>query len=134
MKQRKKEGKQGDWVYWFTPEENDEIQRHNEYFRTNNYIVERILKFYALPDFTTPPEYTKFVTASDIIERICSNPVFRQSMSNKDISQVMDELGFIKTHRHVGIGWIVVELRSDQIENNSKNDGTQNLPLDAVPF
>ena len=134
VKQRKKEGKQGDWVYWFTPEENDEIQRHNEYFRTNNYIVERILKFYALPDFTTPPEYTKFVTASDIIERICSNPVFRQSMSNKDISQVMDELGFIKTHRHVGIGWIVVELRSDQIENNSKNDGTQNLPLDAVPF
>jgi len=128
------EGELKGWVYWFTAEDNEAIQRHNEYFRINNYIVERIKKFYKVPGRDTAPEYTKFVTASDVIERICTNPIFRQTMSNKDISKVMDELGFTKVHRHFGTCWIVIELRNDQIENNSKMDGTENLPPDEMPF
>ena len=121
--QLNEEAQEDKWVYWFTPEDNEEIQRHNEYFRINNYIAERINKFYKVPSADTPGRFTKFVTASDIIERICTNPVFRQTMSNKDISEVMEDLGFRKLHRRTGNGWVVIELRSDQIENNSRMDG-----------
>ncbi len=126
--------KEEPWVYWFTSEDNQEIQHHNEYFRINNYIKERIWKFYSKPDVDTPDEFKRFVTASDIIERIANNPVFRQTMSSKDIAEVMDELGFQKVHRHRGTGWIVIVLRTDQIENGGKMDGSENLPPDAQPF
>ena len=92
--------------------------------RVNNYIAERINKFYRVPDADTPSEFCKFVTASDVMERICTNPAFRQSMSNKDISMFMEALGFKKIHRKTGNGWKVIEMRPDEIENNPE-DGWQ---------
>ena len=47
--EKRRRGEPCDWVYWFTKEENEEIQRHNLYFRVNNYIAERINKFYRVP-------------------------------------------------------------------------------------
>ena len=53
--EKRRRGEHCDWVYWFTKEENEEIQRHNLYFRVNNYIAERINKFYRVPDADTRP-------------------------------------------------------------------------------
>ena len=132
--EKRRRGEPCDWVYWFTKEENEEIQRHNLYFRVNNYIAERINKFYRVPDADTPSEFCKFVTASDVMERICTNPAFRQSMSNKDISMFMEALGFKKIHRKTGNGWKVIEMRPDEIENNQKMDGSENIPPEDLPF
>ena len=132
--EKRRRGEHCDWVYWFTKEENEEIQRHNLYFRVNNYIAERINKFYRVPDADTPSEFCKFVTASDVMERICTNPAFRQSMSNKDISMFMEALGFKKIHRKTGNGWKVIEMRPDEIENNQKMDGSENIPPGDLPF
>ncbi len=132
--EKRRRGEPCDWVYWFTKEENEEIQHHNLYFRVNNYIAERINKFYRVPDADTPPEFCKFVTASDVMERICTNPAFRQSMSNKDISMFMEALGFKKIHRKTGNGWKVIEMRPDEIENNQKMDGSENIPPEDLPF
>lgn len=132
--EKRRRGEPCDWVYWFTKEENEEIQRHNLYFRVNNYIAERINKFYRVPDADTPSEFCKFVTASDVMERICTNPAFRQSMSNKDISMFMEALGFKKIHRKTGNGWKVIEMRPDEIENNQKMDGSENIPPGDLPF
>ena len=109
-------------------------ESHHLYFRVNNYIAERINKFYRVPDADTPPEFCKFVTASDVMERICTNPAFRQSMSNKDISMFMEALGFKKIHRKTGNGWKVIEMRPDEIENNQKMDGSENIPPGDLPF
>ena len=76
----------------------------------------------------------KFVTASDVMERICTNPAFRQSMSNKDISMFMEALGFKKIHRKTGNGWKVIEMRPDEIENNQKMDGSEDIPPGDLPF
>lgn len=132
--EKRRRGEPCDWVYWFTKEENEEIQRHNLYFRVNNYIAERINKFYRVPDADTPSEFCKFVTASDVMERICTNPAFRQSMSNKDISMFMEALGFKKIHRKTGNGWKVIEMRPNEIENNQKMDGSENIPPGDLPF
>ncbi len=118
----------------YEEEENEEIQRHNLYFRVNNYIAERINKFYRVPDADTPPEFCKFVTASDVMDRICTNPAFRQSMSNKDISKYMEVLGFKKIHRKTGNGWKVMEMRPDEIENNQKMDGSEDIPPEDLHF
>ena len=104
--EKRRRGEPCNWVYWFTKEENEEIQRHNLYFRVNNYIA----------------------------ERICTNPAFRQSMSNKDISMFMEALGFKKIHRKTGNGWKVIEMRPDEIENNQKMDGSENTPPEDLPF
>ena len=65
---------------------------------------------------------------------ICTNPAFRQSMSNKDISMFMEALGFKKIHRKTGNGWKVIEMRPDEIENNQKMDGSENIPPEDLPF
>ena len=65
---------------------------------------------------------------------ICTNPAFRQSMSNKDISMFMEALGFKKIHRKTGNGWKVIEMRPDEIENNQKMDGSENIPPGDLPF
>ncbi|MBU9909370.1 hypothetical protein KTQ96_15755, partial [Prevotella copri] len=82
----------------------------------------------------TPSEFCKFVTASDVMDRICTNPAFRQSMSNKDISKYMEMLGFKKIHRKTGNGWKVIEMRPDEIENNQKMDGSEDIPPEDLPF
>ena len=59
---------------------------------------------------------------------------FRQSMSNKDISMFMEAQGFKKIHRKTGNGWKVIEMRPDEIENNQKMDGSENIPPGDLPF
>ena len=42
----------------------------------------------------------------------------------------MEALGFKKIHRKTGNGWKVIEMRPDEIENNQKMDGSENIPPD----
>ncbi len=55
-------------------------------------------------------------------------------MSNKDISKYMEVLGFKKIHRKTGNGWKVIEMRPDEIENNQKMDGSEDIPPEDLPF
>ena len=110
MERRKKKEAGDGWVYWLTKEDLEKQEKHNKLFMENNYIVELILKYYRVPalgDKNNPN--LKFLTASDILDRISMNPVFRQSFSNRDIAAIMDSLGFKKQHRRIGNGWRVIE-------------------------
>ena len=42
--------------------------------------------------------------------------------------------GFKKIHRKTGNGWKVIEMRPDEIENNQKMDGSENIPPEDLPF
>lgn len=98
------------WVYWLTAEDRKKQEIHNRLFMVNNYLEELIRRFYRLP--TEQDENNcnlKFVTNADILDRICTNPVFRQEFAKKDIMQAMAKLGFKRKHRRDKDGYWVVE-------------------------
>lgn len=55
------------------------------------------------------------MTASEILDRISTNPIFRQEFSSCDLIPVMERLGFKRIHRHNGDGWWVVEKDGKEI-------------------
>lgn len=99
-----------EWVYWLTTEDRAKQEIHNSMFMVNNYLDELIKKYYRVPESTDRSNPNlKFVTAADIIDKISTNAVFRQTLSNKDVSITMNRLGFTKQHRRNGNGWWVIE-------------------------
>jgi len=99
-----------EWVYWLTAEDRAKQEVHNSMFMVNNYLEELIKKYYRVPESTDRDNPNlKFVTSADMLDKISTNSVFRQTFSNKDVSIVMDRLGFTKQHRRNGNGWWVVE-------------------------
>lgn len=114
---------EGEWVYWLTGEDQRKQEIHNCMFMVNNYLEERIRKFYRVPRKGTSDEQAAnltFATASDILDKVCTNPVFRQSFSSKDIAAVMDRIGFVKRHRKVGNGWWVIEIDGETIHREAQ--------------
>lgn len=108
------------WNYWLSNQEMEHQKLRNKHFMVNDYISERILKFYKVPDPGTKLEFQKFVTASDVLDRICCAPMLRMDFSSKDINKKMNDLGFPSKHRRTGNGWYVIEYRGDEIERNSQ--------------
>lgn len=112
-----------EWVYWLTDEDRKKQEIHNQMFLVNNYMEERINKYFRVPNSGTSDEEAAnliFVTASDILDKICTNPVFRQTFSNKDVNAVMERLGFTKRHTKLGNGWWVIENDGETINRNAK--------------
>ena len=60
--------------------------------------------------------------------------VMVQTKSGSAGSMFMEALGFKKIHRKTGNGWKVIEMRPDEIENNQKMDGSENIPPGDLPF
>lgn len=114
---------QDDWVYWLTNEDYKKQEVHNRLFLVNNYLEERILKFYRVPLKNTTDENAfnlLFVSASDILDKVSSSPTFSRMFSDKDITAAMNRLGFTKRHRQSGNGWWVIEKEGTTIQNESK--------------
>ena len=110
LEKKKKGLTEDDWKYWLTDEEIKRQSVRNKLFQVNDYIAERILKFYKVPDEDTPVQNIFRRRTSDILERICTNSIFRDTMSNRDISQTMQNLGFQQKHEEDGNKWIVSEI------------------------
>lgn len=105
-----------EWVYWLTQEDIEKQKLHNELFRRDNHLAEQILRYFRVP--TKKDEEgcnLKFMTASEILDRISTNPIFRQEFSSCDLIPVMERLGFKRIHRHNGDGWWVVEKDGKEI-------------------
>lgn len=115
-----KAGKQNEWIYWLTPDDIEEMRTHNRLFMVTNFAEEQILRLYRVPDEDTDKALIKFRYNAEILERICTNPVMRQSMSTQNIGALMARLGFRKAHRKKGNGWWVVELEGSELLINSK--------------
>ena len=54
LEKKKKGLTEDDWKYWLTDEEIKRQSVRNKLFQVNDYIAERILKFYKVPDEDTP--------------------------------------------------------------------------------
>ena len=118
---RQKRGEDG-WVYWLTAEEIEMMRIHNSLFMVPNYAEEQIKRYYRVPKGDTPHELIKFRYTAEIVERICTNPALRQNFELHNIGCIMSKLGFPKSHRRKGNGWLVIEREGIEIVNNSKFD------------
>ena len=120
LENKKKGLTEDDWRYWLTQEEINRQTVRNELFQVNDFIAERILKYYKVPDENTPIQSIYRRRISDILERICTNQIFRETMSSRDITQTMQALGFQRKHEDDGNKWIVAEILPTDREQMDK--------------
>lgn len=113
------------WVYWTTDDDIEKMRSHNRLFMVANYAEEQILRYYRIPDESTELSCTKFLTNAEILDKIATNPVLRQNLSNQSIGSVMARLGFKSIHRRTGNCWHVVEKEGFDIANYSRYDPTE---------
>ena len=111
-----------DWTFWLTKEDIEQMRHHNRLFMVANYAEEQILRFYRVPDKSTPTQYIKFRYSAEILEKIGSNPALRQNLNNQNIGSVMSRLGFKKVHKAKGNGWAVIEKEGTEINSDSFYD------------
>ena len=119
--ERERHGEEG-WVYWLTSEDIDKLRVHNALFMVPNYAEEQIKRFYRVPNANTPHEFIKFRYTAEIVERICTSPALRQNFEHQSVGAIMAKLGFPKSHRRKGNGWLVVEIEGGEIARNAKYD------------
>ena len=98
--------KQG-FRYWFSQEEIRKLATHNEAFESPKTAHEAILKYLRKPNEGEPGE---FVTATDILQLVGSNPVL-QLTTNK-IGRAMTALGFERMRSNTGARGYIVRLYS----------------------
>lgn len=110
------------WVYWPTTEDLKKMRVHNRLFMVANYAEEQILRFFRIPDDKTPDRFVKMLTNAEILDKIATNPVLRQNMSNQSIGSVMSRLGFKYVHRRTGNCWLVVEKSGPEVAEYSNYD------------
>ena len=109
---------QSGFPYWFTREEIDELNRHNEQFEVPNMEAELILRHYRHP---SEGEMGHFKTATDILERC--NYAMKKPLSVSKIGQAMKRLGFISSRASNGRrGYIVIERPATEIDLQERTD------------
>ena len=106
--------KQG-FRYWFNEEENAEINLHNTEFEAPNKEMELIQKYYRAP---MPGEECKFLTATDILERI--NGSIKEQLSTVRIGIALRTMGVERVRSGNARGYRLVEISPDQININQK--------------
>lgn len=119
-----------EWVYWLTPDDIEKQKIHNELFLKDNHLMEQLLRYFRVPDKEKDKNSCclKFMTASEILDHISSNPIFRQDFSTKDLIPIMERLGFRRIHRHNGDGWWVIEKDGKEIMTDHEfNPGEDEL-------
>ncbi len=105
------------FVYWFTEEDNAELDCHNLHFEEPSIEEELIMTYLAQPYEGHTGE---FLTATRIIELVGSS--IRQSLSPRRIAFAMNHLGFAP--RRIGNlrGWVAVVLTGDQIKADQRSN------------
>lgn len=105
------------FVYWFTEEDNAELDRHNQHFEEPSIEEELIMTYLAQPY----GNYTgEFLTATRIIELVGSS--IRQSLSPRRIAFAMNNLGFAPRRLGNLRGWVAVILTGDQIKADQRSN------------
>ncbi|MDR0895839.1 MAG: hypothetical protein LBN06_11175 [Prevotellaceae bacterium] len=105
------------FVYRLTPEQTEQMSRHNRDFEAVSSEEELVLRHYRKPQ---PGEAGMFVTATDILERI--NVGVKMVLSTKKIGMVIKRLGFekITKGKYHTIVYRVVEYTLEEISTNRR--------------
>jgi predicted P-loop ATPase len=97
--------------YWFSREEIQRLSQHNAAFEAPRTAHELISRYLRKPIAGEPGE---FVTATDILQLVGSNPVLRLT-ANK-IGRAMTDLGFERMRTDQERGYIVVQYSAEEIK------------------
>ena len=103
--------------YWFTDEENAELEQHNRQFE-EPCIEEELIRTYLRQPYGE--ETGEFLTATRIIELVGTS--VRVSLSPKRIAMAMQRLGYEQRRVMNTRGWNVVILTGDQIKEQQRMD------------
>ena len=103
--------------YWFTDEENAELEQHNRQFE-EPCIEEELIRTYLCQPYGE--EKGEFLTATRIIELVGTS--VRVSLSPKRIAMAMQRLGYEQRRVMNTRGWNVVILTGDQIKEQQRMD------------
>ena len=104
--------------YWFNEEENAEINRRNTEFEAPNKELELINKYYRRP---MPGEECKFLTATDILERI--NCSVKEKLNIVKIGNALHDLGYERKRLGNARGYRLVEIPFSDMERKQKDMG-----------
>ena len=105
------------FCYWFTDEENAELEQHNRQFE-EPCIEEELIRTYLRQPYGE--ETGEFLTATRIIELVGTS--VRVSLSPKRIAMAMQRLGYEQRRVMNTRGWNVVILTGDQIKEQQRMD------------
>ncbi|WP_293672330.1 BT4734/BF3469 family protein [uncultured Parabacteroides sp.] len=104
------------FTYWFSREEIQELNRHNEHFEVPNLEGEQILRYFRKP---AEGENGVLVTTAYILERISG--ILRQPMSAVKVGIIMKKSGFKKAKHNNLTGYIVVENNWEDMDRDRKS-------------
>ena len=111
------------FVYWFTEEENAELEQHNHHFEEPSMEEELILTYLAKPYGDYKGE---FLTATRIVELV--GGCIRQPLSPRRIAYAMNRLGFAPRRINNLRGWVAVILTGDQIKADQRSNAVNSGP------
>ena len=110
------------FCYWFTDEENAELEQHNRQFEEPCIEEELIRTYLRKPHGEKTGE---FLTATRIIELVGTS--VRVSLSPKRIAMAMQRLGYEQRRVMNTRGWNVVILTGDQIKEQQRMDAHRSV-------
>lgn len=111
------------FAYWFTSEEINELERHNQQFEEVSHEEELILTYLRRPYGDDPGE---FVTSTRIIEIV--GQYIRTRLNARKVKRAMERLGFEQRKIRGQRGWNVVFLTGDDIKNNQRTNARESTP------
>ena len=97
--------------YWFSQDEIRQLSEHNRAFETPKSAHELISKYLRMPGAGEPGQ---FVSATDILQMVGSNPVLR--LTANQVGRAMTDLGFERVRSHGVRGYIVVPYSAEEME------------------
>ncbi len=109
--------------YWFSQDDIRRLSEHNRAFETPKSAHEQIGKYLRKP---RPGEPGQFVSATDILQMVGSNPVLR--LTANLVGRAMTDLGFERVRSHGERGYVVVPYSAEEIEARKRM-----LAYDARP-
>ena len=109
--------------YWFSQDEIRQLSEHNRAFETPRSAHELISKYLRMPGAGEPGQ---FVSATDILQMVGSNPVLR--LTANQVGRAMTDLGFERVRSHGVRGYIVVPYSAEEMEARKRM-----LAYDARP-
>ena len=111
------------FAYWFTSEEINELERHNQQFEEVSHEEELIHTYLRRPYGDDPGE---FVTSTRIIEIV--GQYIRTRLNARKVKRAMERLGFEQRKIRGQRGWNVVFLTGDDIKNNQRTNARESTP------
>jgi len=107
-----------DFRFWFNIEEIEELDNHNDKFRSRSPEEEFLFVYFRKP---LPGESPLFMTASEILKRISERTGINITNSGTNlITKVLDKHGFESKRLSKGYVYFIYELDLNEVERNNK--------------